>query len=67
MRILHFTGKGYGFMEGVTEYVVLIEDDEDVDEQACPGFKLESNTLVKSVITEMPTGLPMGSSLVPRD
>ena len=61
MKVLHFTGKGYGEMDGVTEYIVIIEIDEDEDGQCAPGFELYSSTEV-----DLPSSLPLNTTLVPK-
>ena len=44
MIILHFTGQGHGFLNGVTEiiYLYACEDDvpDDISELGAPGFRL---------------------------
>lgn len=43
MIILHFTGKGYGLMNGVSEIVYLYESEDDlpdnIKELGAPGFR----------------------------
>ena len=43
MRLLYFRGEGHGFMSGVKEYIVLLEDDDDTPaiDHAAPGFILD--------------------------
>jgi len=63
MKILHYTGKGYGFMDGITEYVILSDDSDGNDEDhGCPGFTLDSETEVG----ELPGTLPLDEILIPR-
>ena len=61
MKILHFSGKGYGFMSGISEFVVFINDEDDVEEQGAPGFELVSET----EIDDMPGTFPMHTTLIP--
>lgn len=42
MIILHYTGKGYGFMQGVSEIVYLYASEDDLPEnieECAPGFQ----------------------------
>ena len=73
MIILHFTGQGKGFMQGVSEYIMLLESEEDlmtgdyktveeaIQAQTAPGFQLDKkyDTETDTVFTS----LPMGRSL----
>ena len=62
MRVLHFQGKGIGWMTGVTEYVTITEEDDvPAEDFCCPGFVLKSETEV-----DLPHTLPLETSLVPR-
>jgi len=63
MNILHFTGEGYGMMEGIEEYVVIVEDSENFEEHKAPNFILESVT----EIADVPSSFPVGKNLVPQD
>lgn len=72
MIILHFTGKGYGMMAGINEYVVLFETREDLiadhDNEAealksetAPGFEV---VRVYDTDTDTDFGsLPLGEAL----
>ena len=64
MRILHFVGKGKGWMEGIEEYVIITEDEREVssvDGFKCPGFVLESETDIE----DLPNTLPFETTLIP--
>lgn len=79
MIILHFTekreGAGYGSMQGVHEYIVLFEEEDDlkgdhdtmeeaIEAQTAPGFKL-----YRKYDTEIDTdfsGLPLDRNLIPQ-
>ena len=64
MNVLHFSGEGRGFMSGISEYVVVVDDDEiDVDEQCAPGFELVSNT---ELIIDLPASFPTNENLIIR-
>lgn len=64
IKLLHFQGIGYGFMAGVTEYVVIKDDDDEPDSGHCaPGFKLTSCT---ELIADLPDTLPFNESLIVR-
>ena len=60
MKILHFTGQGYGEMEGIDEYVVVIEDSGNVEEQRAPNFILESETEIE----DLPSSFPFNFTLI---
>lgn len=40
--ILQFTGQGYGLLVGVTEYITIVTDADDLEEvvDPAPGFEL---------------------------
>ena len=64
IKLLHFQGKGYGFMQGVTEYVVIKDDDAVPNKDHCaPGFKLTSCT---ELVADLPHTLPFNESLIVR-
>jgi hypothetical protein len=44
MYILHYTGKGIRMMAGISEYVILSEEEyskEKIEDSTAPGFALE--------------------------
>ena len=65
MKVLHFIGEGSGFMRGITEYVVVLDnpdEDYDVTEEECaPGFELKSET----EIDDLPSSFPFNTTLIP--
>lgn len=65
MRVLHFVGKGRGFMEGVEEYVIISDEEEKdspVEDDRAPGFALESQTEIE----ELPCSFPLNTILIPQ-
>ena len=64
MKILHFTGKGEGFMSGITEYIVISDDDDiPTEDWIAPGFELSSST---ELLQELPCSLPLNTTLIAR-
>lgn len=61
MRVLHFTGKGQGWMEGIEEYVIVTDEDSSVEDDIAPGFELESETEIE----DLPSSFPTEITLIP--
>jgi len=61
MKILHFMGEGKGMMSGISEYVIITENDEKNEQFKAPGFYLESET----EIDDLPTSFPINQNLIP--
>jgi len=64
--LLHFTGQGYGSMAGVSEYVVIVDLSEELEDQRepAPGFNLSSETDLE--VGDPPTTIPTNRVLAPR-
>ncbi len=64
MKILHFAGKGKGFMSGITEYIVISDDDDiPVEDWIASGFELSSST---KLLQALPSSLPLNTTLIAR-
>ena len=64
MRVLHFMGKGKGWMEGIEEYVIVTDEtvvDSPIEDEIAPGFKLESETEIE----DLPSSFPTETTLIP--
>ena len=64
MKVLHFIGEGKGTMEGIDEYVIFLDDDEEsVEDHKCPGFELEAETIL---LDGLPSMFPTETILIPK-
>lgn len=63
MKVLYFRGVGFGFMNGIKEYVVIVDDpDEPIEDHLAPGFELVS---VTELSEDLPNNLPLNTTLIP--
>jgi hypothetical protein len=78
MIILHFTGKGEKMLQGVSEYLMLFEAEEDIRSEStatieesiqrktAPGFELADKFDTEIAHDTDYCSLPLGRMLIPK-
>ena len=68
--LLYFRGEGQGLMQGITEYIVIVEDETLppvlIEEETAPGFALHSSIEIVDDVSALPCGMALVALLQAR-